>query len=639
MALNENQIAATVLSDLIRKSFNSILSGAAGKFSSAWQKIFQDFSPFMEESYRKNSKVRIICQKETDVDFDKIYIKSNFTIGSETCDDDELFRRIQEGKNVIINGNGGAGKTFFMRHLWLEMFKSDTTQTPIFIELRQINEINSSDLKTFIRKTISPNTDLAEDIFMYFCEQGKFCLILDGFDEIQREKRDVIQSQILSLAASNPRCRIVVSSRYENRFSGWSNFDLYESRPFSLQQTRKLISKIPFDEHIKKIFLKRLDESFYKQNKSFLSNPLLSIMMLMTYRENMDIPGKMSIFFDHAFTTLYQWHDATKVYSRKKVLDISDFQKSFGVFCFLSYYKQKYQFSKTEVISFISKSSKICGIDAKPEDILLDYEESVNLLRQEGVNYVFIHRSFQEYFCAYSLMFIFPDKFGELLPQIASRTTDKVLSLCFEMNKSAVVSEYIDVKYKDASKLMIKHERMNARFPFLSMLDVKMIYSFFAIDDEDDDSGAPRERVDTSMAVMGHEEMFEFLENINKIRGSKKTGFFYLEFPRNIIFRHELYDLARDLAAHPEFTPHSAMTIIVSPNSVNATMSFDDNLDESNISEFDSIVRNSISSNIDLFDKIEADLATAVRKTMDWCRKEISDGKKRGKSLDEILGL
>ena len=128
-------------------------------------------------------------------------------------------------------------------------------------------------------------------------------------------------------------------------------------------------------------------------------------MMMMTFRENMNIPKRMSNFYDQAFNTLYQWHDATKAYNRAKFLDIDEFQRSFALFCMISYHQQKYEFTRSEIIDFINKSNKICAISVNAEDALADYEEAVNLIRQDGLVYVFIHRSFQEYFCAIALGF------------------------------------------------------------------------------------------------------------------------------------------------------------------------------------------------------------------------------------------
>ncbi|WP_199093405.1 NACHT domain-containing protein [Bosea sp. ASV33] len=636
MTVNENAIISAVISDLIRKSFNYISEGASSKLKSAWAKIFEDFKPFMEECYLKNTRVRIICKKDSDVSFEDIYVKSFFQSGDNRCDDDELIQKITDGRRIVINGNGGAGKTFFMRHLWITLFRSDTGVTPIFIELRQLNDVSSPDLKTFIRKTIAPNTELSEDIFDYFCNSGKLCLILDGFDEIKRDKRDAIQKQILALATTNQDCRVVVSSRYEYRFAGWNNFDVYESMPFTFSQSRELISVVPFDKNTKKLFLKRLDETFYKKNKSFLSNPLLCIMMLMTFRENMDIPNKMSIFYDQAFTTLYQWHDATKAYTRIKSLDIHDFQRSFGIFCLLSYHAQKFQFSRTEIIALINRSSKVCGLNVSADDILSDYEESVNLIRQEGMNYVFIHRSFQEYFCAYALMVVLPAKFSDFLPQISARTTDSVLPLCFEMNRNLVIDNYIAPKHKYISKLISQCDKSRNQFPYLTKLQISFNFRL-AENDEDEKEGKSYDPVDVSLHVEGDQTALEFIDNIERIRNGKRPAVFWNGVVKEIIFRAGIFNLFDNIDSDDIEKREMYISIRFADNKIMIQETLEYSPSET-ISEIETgRIFDLVQQRKQIFLECQSETAAAIKKIADWCKKEIADEKSRGKSLDEIL--
>ena len=43
-----------------------------------------------------------------------------------------------------------------------------------------------------------------------------------------------------------------------------------------------LLSNIPYDEDIKTVFHRKLNEGLYESHKEFLRNPLLTIMMLIT---------------------------------------------------------------------------------------------------------------------------------------------------------------------------------------------------------------------------------------------------------------------------------------------------------------------------------------------------------------------
>lgn len=625
---NSSAVMGVALAEIIQNLSAKIVNGTTGAAKKMWQKAFADFDPFMRETYNRNSNVRILCQKDKDVNLYDVYVKSHFSCLRDKVDDDQLLYKIVEGKNVVINGNGGAGKTFLMRHLWISLFKGDTKFVPIFLELRKINELSQANVMSFIRLSISPKGEIDESTFSKFCDIGKFIFFLDGFDEVSREKRDLIQSQILEMAANFPECRFVVSSRYEKRFSGWQSFDLYESMPFNIKQVRELIRKLPFDDNSKKLFLKTITDEFYKSNSSFLANPLLATMMLMTFRENMDIPKKMVNFYDQAFVTLYQQHDAIKLYKREKSLDIIDFQRSFAIFCLLSYAKEIYEFSQTEIIDFISKSNKVCGIEIPPQDILYDYEESVNLIRQEGLNYVFIHRSFQEYFSAYALMFVVNGKFEELIPEIKKRTSDNVLAMCYEMNRSVVVDNYVAKEYS-----LIKERgtflRNQGRYSALSRVSAEYKFRFMP---DNEQEGFVRLY---SMGIDMDFNIANFIDNINNIMSESKER--YYSFSRDILMRGDIFSIFTGKRFEMKTTDTFYVSVSFNQPSGPAKVNYDDN--EKKNTAFEEEINSIIYRNEKKFESAESEIRNIIRRVENWCSSEIAGSIERGKSLDEILSI
>ncbi|QND57676.1 NACHT domain-containing protein [Mesorhizobium huakuii] len=572
-------------------------------------------------------------QKDSDVDLYDVFVHSKFKSADNLISDRKLIEKFIEGKNIVINGNGGAGKTFFMRHLWLTIFSNPGALTPIFLELRQLSDLTKIDLKTFIRRTISNHRELSEDLFEHFCQQGRFCFLLDGFDEIAQEHREELQKQILLLSSIYNKCSFAVSSRFEKRFAGWQNFEIFESAPFELDQVKSLVEKVPFDQESKKTFLKKLTPEFFSQNKSFLSNPLLAIMMMMTFRENMDIPRRMNIFYDQAFNTLYQWHDATKAYSRSKALDIEDFQKSFGMFCLLSYYKQSFEFTKSEIINYISLSSKFCAFAHSPEDILEDYEESVNLIKQDGLKYTFIHRSFQEYFAAYALVRIVPDKFGEFLTEIKKRTSDNIIAMCFEMNPRLVVKEYIvpEIKRFDDKKLFsIKRSE-----PFYFLNRTKSIYTYMV-------SYVPRntrrrvKSVTEGMSMEMSEEFSYFIENVGRIMG-KRTSSFIRNFSRELLFERDMFRIFEPVQGITSPVDVS-VRVTFTPDKIESAVDFE-NTRPDNAAQIEDQIAVEVDKSSECFSKVEARIRTEMKAMETWCRSEIAKAEKGGRSLNEILGI
>ena len=112
---------------------------------------------------------------------------------------------------------------------------------------------------------------------------------------------------------------------------------------------RALIHKIPYDENIKALFVKKLDTGLYETHKEFLRNPLLTLMMLITLEQFAEIPAKIHLFYEHAFEALFRWHDVTKSggFQRKRHVSIAldDYRRLFSYFCTISYMKEAFRFT------------------------------------------------------------------------------------------------------------------------------------------------------------------------------------------------------------------------------------------------------------------------------------------------------
>ena len=140
----------------------------------------------------------------------------------------------------------------------------------------------------------------------------------------------------------------------------------------------------------------------YDSHTSFLSSPLLSSIMLLTYEQFADIPNKMHIFYEQAFAALFRRHDAQKAQFIRKTyanLAINDFRSFFSAFCF-SYLEERFSFLDKDLRTATTKALKYAGLTTKIDDVLRDLHECLCMLQRDGIYTVFVHRSFQEYFCA-----------------------------------------------------------------------------------------------------------------------------------------------------------------------------------------------------------------------------------------------
>ncbi|MGR3502885.1 NACHT domain-containing protein [Pseudaestuariivita sp.] len=441
--VDPNQVAATIATDLIKDFFGGVASYTQDKFSDTLQRLFPKFEKHLIEVHRRVSHVKVLCSPDAPIDFRSVYVCPTLRLSEETIGDDEFLERVIDGGRIVVKSQGGAGKSFLVRHLWLSLFEKPRGVVPVFIELRGINSNSSVDLESYIRLTCVETGELSEANFAAFGAKGAFVFLLDGFDEVERRHRAELEAQLLSLAKKFPKCSLVVTGRPDERFASWTSFSIYSCEPFNYEQFCALIGNVPFDVGAVKRFLKLASEDFFKKNEDFLSNPLLALMMLMTYRENAEIPTSLAAFYENCYFTLFSRHDALKEqFNREKVLDQNEFRRLFSLFCLLGYLKSKQDFSEAEIYSLIERSIELSRISIGIPEALAEFCETVNLVYKDGLRYWFVHRSFQEYFSAYCCVAVLTERTSEILRVFAERHMDSCLQLASEMHPDLVFKEY-----------------------------------------------------------------------------------------------------------------------------------------------------------------------------------------------------
>jgi hypothetical protein len=221
-------------------------------------------------------------------------------------------------------------------------------------------------------------------------------------------------------------------------------------------QVKKLISKLPYDAQLRMQFIKELDKHLYDRHQSFLSNPLLATMMLMTFDQFAHIPDKIHIFYEQAFETLFFRHDAGKqaAFRRKMYTDlaINDFKNCLSAVCVSSYFKQKFEFSEAEILNYIRVAAQSEKLDIIERDYLKDLLESVCILQRDGLFITFTHRSFQEYFAAFFISRSPSTSLRDLLDKICPRVDSNVIPMAFDMNRSLIEREWILPRINDLAR-------------------------------------------------------------------------------------------------------------------------------------------------------------------------------------------
>lgn len=429
--------------------------------------IKTNIEPHIAATLRKCSHIKTILNPHHPADFLSIHATQRFIQNKDTHDHYEMVDYIRgAANNVILTGTGGSGKSMFTRYLWLSMFVHSDGRIPLFIELRNLNSMQmNDDLSFFIRHSINlGKSSLTEDDYKSHLKNGDFVIILDGFDELVNEKSEAIQKQIIELSDNYPETKFVVTSRPDDKFAAWPSYEVIRVAPMEKEDVVELIEKAEFTDEYKVAFIKKLKTTdLFSKHRSFLSNPLLASMMLLTFSHNFDIPDRMHLFYQQAFDALYQRHDSYKPGGFKRQfksgLPEDMMKRLLSYFCLITYYDERFSFTREEVLSVIEKAKMLSSINAQSSDILDDMCMCICFLIQDGQQYTFSHRSFQEYFCSYCLAYVSQAKFESLVIRFSRRVNDQVLSLLFDMNPDLLRRLFVlpmSERYRDALQIGVK---------------------------------------------------------------------------------------------------------------------------------------------------------------------------------------
>ncbi len=212
---------------------------------------------------------------------------------------------------------------------------------------------------------------------------------------------------------------------------------------------------------VKRQFIKKIDEELYNTHKSFIGNPLLLTMMLMTFQEFAEIPQKIYLFYEQAFQTLFLKHDSLKdLYIRKSRsgMDILGFKRVFSYFCIHTHLKKEISFSEEVANKILNSALNSLGITTiKSADVLSDLMSNLCLLHRDGTNITFSHRSFQEYFSALYLKDLaHSNKLYSLIDKVVLSNRSNICTMLYEMNDELVekmwVSPKIDIILSDINE-------------------------------------------------------------------------------------------------------------------------------------------------------------------------------------------
>ncbi|WP_167355305.1 NACHT domain-containing protein [Pseudomonas marginalis] len=451
---------AEIAVELLNSQLENLFNFGRGLYESHDEKrkikIGQAYQRYILNARSKLSKTKSFFVLDKPADFYDYYVSTTISCGGVYLENPGISRCVNESDRIVIAGTGGCGKSVFMRHLFLDCIKQ-MRFVPVLIELRDLNDsVRTVDEHVFYTLE-NGGFDVGGSFVRRSMEYGNFCFLFDGFDELVEPRRNEVGDYIKEISLRYSGCPVIVSSRPDERFNGWNQFSVFSVEPLSKKAAISLVKKLPVEKEVKDKFLRELDERLYEEHQSFLSNPLLLSIMLLTYHQNAEVPSKLSVFYSQAYEALFQKHDATKgAYSRSRStsLDILDFSKVFSLFSLLTYDNRIFRMSKVDCLEFIEESKKRLGADFDRQDFLSDLLGATCMLVEDGLQVAYSHRSFQEYFVSLYILGESLEVQTKLIDRFWEPTgSDSVIALLYEQNPALVervlLIPYLEKAFRD----------------------------------------------------------------------------------------------------------------------------------------------------------------------------------------------
>lgn len=406
-SINPNEIIV----GLARESFAEI----AKKFDAQIKRAFQHAvigMPGGLDRYAGNAiayydAVRTIIHRESASLVD-VYAPVLLHRAGHAVWDDDFFGDFDSYRRCVIVGSAGSGKSFLLRKLFIDLFRRPHAAIPMFLELRRIDPSTYGSLEDELIGAVSRlGLALEDQTFWDLHQKGRLAIFLDGFDELAPKLRRKIEDDIDRLVQRCGKNWIVVTSRPDTRFSGWSRFSEYQVQPFSSSQVRQLAERTPVPEELKNRFLRALEDGLYESRRDILSIPLFVYVMLMVYEDYSDVPSDITLFYRFAFETLFIKHDASKLgftRHRHTSLTLDQFERALGAFSFVSFMQNLISFSEAMLMATAGKALHHEQLPVPTDAFIADLMETVCILHRDGQKISFTHRTFQEYFAAHYLL-------------------------------------------------------------------------------------------------------------------------------------------------------------------------------------------------------------------------------------------
>ncbi|MCW9527756.1 MULTISPECIES: NACHT domain-containing protein [Klebsiella] len=400
-------VIEVVVSAAIKYSFGMIVTAAGKKIAEGKSIIAAPFKndeiidKYTESCINKVFTLRTLIQSNKDIYLNEIYYPleiRQIDKGNDITIDENTI--LPQHAPIVIVGLAGQGKTMIMRKLFLEelTFKE---RIPFFVSLRHINNFENLSCEEMLLDHFNFNgvqCNLADVKFILNDLPTTF--FFDGFDEIAVNQRAHALKTIYDVRAKY-NSKVIVTTRPETEITRQPGYDLYNVSFLSENKITEIIDFLVQNKEVVTILNTMLNEkAFLKQS---IITPILLDIFIITSTNLSDDPTSVTDYYNNLFSSLIYRHDLLKNLSRERCSNLNnkELERCFSSFSFLSFFMNINDFNHEHLLELFNKSLKIMKKDDNPEHVAYDIINGTNIIVKDGYdNYVYLHRSIQEFFAA-----------------------------------------------------------------------------------------------------------------------------------------------------------------------------------------------------------------------------------------------
>jgi len=336
-------------------------------------------------------------------------------------------------KVAVVLGEPGMGKTTLLHYLARRECQKSEGLFPIFVKLSDFCKTREP-LETFLLAVVEnyiAGATMQHAAQKALREESRKAglILLDGLDEVSREKYNSTTERIHAFIAGHPACRVIITSRKAGFQSHEAPYRIFE------------IDKLPATEiagFVKKWFAAETDlASRIAANRrihELAQNPFLLSIICFIFEKDRSLPQRRLELYEKCAVTLLTLYDEKQVdkvngFTRRlKERVLEDLAHHF--FC-----QEVEAFAYAPLIERVAQTLAEMQQQHNEENVLREIRENSGLLQKSEDNHLFVHRTFYEYYVASKMRAAAPEA---LLSRTAQPRWEEPIRLYAAQIKSTV---------------------------------------------------------------------------------------------------------------------------------------------------------------------------------------------------------